>query len=208
MKTFERVLFLIGFLFIDVYTTRHVYQLWLAPTRSVLDEFKGETEGAIESATELEDLLKRYRPARAALDQLEKQNRGKSSDAWRFEDQEPFKSEATLRRAIEEWEQKQNDLFEMKVYWSFGLLSAVLGLFVHRKASRWLGLALMIAGFAEMIWWCSPAWFSQATAETRRLLGYKLILSVTTMLLFMGGARLLGLLRNDEQRMEPPPAAV
>jgi len=206
VKTFERVLFLIGFLFIDVYTTRHIYHLWLAPTSSVLDEFKGEAQGAIDSATELQDLLKRYRPVRETVRKLEDQNRGKSPDTWRFEDQEPFKSEATLRRAIEEWEQKQNDLFEMEVYWSFGLLGVVLGLLVHRKASRWLGLALLIAGFAEMIWWCSPAWFSQATAETQRLLGYKLTLSLTTMLLFMGAARVLGLLRNDVQRVEPSPA--
>lgn len=191
------MLFLIGFLFIDIYTTRHIYHLWLAPTASVLDEFRGETQGAIESATELQDLMKRYRPVREAAGKLEDQNRGKDPDTWRFEQQEPFRSEATLRRAIEEWEQKQNDLFEMKVYWSLGLLGAVLGLIIYRKASRWLGLALLITGFAEMIWWCSPEWFSQATAETQRLLGYKLTLSLTTMLLFVGTARLLGLLRND-----------
>lgn len=208
MKTFERVLFLIGFLFIDIYTTRHIYHLWLAPTSSVLDEFRGQTQNAIETANQLDDLLKKYRPVRDAVRKLEDQNRGKAPDAWRFEDQEPFKSEATLRQAIEEWEQKQNDLFEMKVYWSFGLLGVVLGFVIHQKASRWLGIALLVTGFAEMIWWCSPAWFSQPTAETHRLLGYKLTLSVATMVLFMVVARMLGLLRNDDQRRESSLAAV
>jgi len=86
----------------------------------------------------------------------------------------------------------------MRVYWAFGLIAAILGLVVYRKASRWLGLALLITGFAEMIYWCSPARFSQTTAETQRLLGNKLVLSLTTMLFFMGVARFLGLLANDD----------
>jgi len=208
VKTFERVLFLIGFLFIDIYTTRHIYHLWLAPTSSVLDEFRGPTENAIETANQLADLLKKYRPAREGVRKLEDQNRGKSPETWRFEDQEPFKSETTLRQAIEEWERKQNDLFEMKVYWAFGLLGVVLGFVIHRRASRWLGLALLVTGFAEMIWWCSPAWFSQPTAETQRLLANKLVLSVATMVVFMVVARLLGLLRNEERETELSPAAV
>jgi hypothetical protein len=207
VRTFERVLFLIGFLLIDVYTTRHIYHLWLEPRSSVLDEFKGDVQSAIGSASQVQDLLKRYRPAHEAVRKLQEQNRGKSPDAWRFEDQEPFKSEAALRQAIEEWEQKQRDLFEMRVYWSFGLIGAILGLIVHRKASQWLGLAFLITGVAEMIWWCSPTWFSQATAETQRLLGNKLALSLTTMLLFMGTARLLGLLKNDARRVDPSLAA-
>jgi hypothetical protein len=111
-----------------------------------------------------------------------------------------------LRQAIEEWEQRQHDLFEMRVYWSFGLFGVFLGLIIHRKGSQWLGLAFMITGFAEMIWWCSPAWFSQTTAETQRLLANKLALSLTTILLFMGGARLLGLLKNDRSTESSPSA--
>jgi len=199
VKTFERVLFLVGFLLITVYTTRHVYQLWIAPRTSVLDEFKGEAENSIQSASQLRELLAKYRPAREVVHKLEQQNLGKSPDAWRFEDQEPFKTESTLRRAIEEWEEKQRALIEMRAYWMFGLIAATLGVLVHRKASRWLGLALAVTGVSEMIWWCSPAWFSQETAETTRLLGNKLILSSVTLLLLVVGARLLGLLANQDR---------
>lgn len=197
MKTFERVLFLVAFLFIDIYTARHIYQLWLAPRTSVLDEFKTETEIVLDSASELRQLLAKYRPAREAVQKLERQNVGKPPDQWRFEEQEPFKTEATLRQAIEEWEAKQRELFQTRVYWTFGLIALIAGVIVHKKASHWLGLALMITGFAEMIWWCSPT-FTQATAETERLLGNKLVLSITTMALLLLGSRFLGLLTNSE----------
>jgi hypothetical protein len=196
VKTFERILFLIAFLFTDVYTTRHIYLRWLAPTTSVLDEFRSETETAITSAEELRQLLKKYRPSREAVRQLEQRNVGKPPDQWRFEDQEPFKTEASLRAAIEEWEAKQREIFEMRVYWTFGLIAAVAGLIVHERSSKWLGLALIITGFAEMIWWCSPAWFSQATAETDRLLNNKLILSIVTFVILIISARALGLIRD------------
>jgi hypothetical protein len=196
MKTFEKVLFLIAFLFIDIYTTRHIYLLWLAPRTSVLDEFKGETEKAIDTASELKQLLAKYRPARDAVVRAERQNAGKPQETWRFEEQEPFKTEITLRRAIEEWEAKQQELFEMRVYWGFGFVAAIAGFIIHRRRSQLLGLALMISGFAEMTWWCSPTWISQTTAETDRLLGNKLALSLTTMLLLLIGVRFLGMLRD------------
>ena len=203
VKTFERVLFLAAFLFVDIYTTRHIYQLWLAPTSSVLDEFRAEVETSISSAASIRELIAKYRPARDAVRKLEEQNRGKSPEQWRFEDQEPFKTETTLRQAIEEWEQKQHDLFETRVYWAFGLITAILGLLIHRKVSRWLGLAFLITGFSEMVWWCSPSWFTRATAETERLLANKLALAVATMLLLVGGARLLGLIADEAPRGEP-----
>lgn len=198
MRTFERILFLIAFLFIDVFTTRHIYLRWLAPTTSVLDEFRTETERAITSAEELQQLLTKYRPSRQAVRQLEQQNVGKPPDQWRFEDQEPFKTEASLRAAIEEWEARQREIFEMRVYWMFGLLAAVVGLIVHEKSSKWLGLALLITGFSEMIWWCSPAWLSRATAETTRLLNHKLVLSIVTFAILISGARILGLIKDTE----------
>jgi len=107
LKTFERVLFLLAFLFIDIYTTRHIYRLWLAPTTSVLDEFKGKAEIAVDSATDLRQLLAKYRPAREAVRKLERQNAGKPELEWRLADQEPFLTEATLRRAIEAREARQ-----------------------------------------------------------------------------------------------------
>ena len=194
MKTFERVLFLVAFLLITVYTTRHIYHLWLAPKTSVMDEFKEEVEGTISSATDIQELLVRYRPARQAVRAIEKQNQGKPPEEWRFEEQEPFKTEATLRQAIDEWEEKQRELFQMRVYWAFGLVTAMLGMLVHRKLSRWLGLAWLVTGFSELIWWCSPPWIHRYTIESDRLLENKLILAVVTALLLLGTARVLGLL--------------
>lgn len=205
MKTFERVLFLAAFLLIDIYTTRHIYQLWLAPTSSVLDEFRPQVEASISSATNLQELVAKYRPAREAVDKLRQSNRGRSPEEWQFEQQEPYKTESTLRNAIEEWEAKEHELFETRVYWSLGLLSATFGFFIHRKVSRWLGLALLVTGFSEMVWWCSPSWFTRVTAETERLLANKLALAVVTMLLLVGGARLLGLIADDSR---PPDAQV
>jgi hypothetical protein len=204
VKTFERVLFLAGFLFLDVFTTRHIYHLWLAPRSSVLDQFTNETEGAIASATSIDALIARYRPVHAAVQKLEQQNQGKPPDQWRFDDQEPFKTEHTLRQAIEDWEEKQHEIFEMRVYWALGLLATAIGFFIHTRFSQWLGIALLGTGLAEMIFWCSPTWFSRATAETDRLLVNKLLLSLATFLLFMTVARFLGLLRNTPKSPEAP----
>lgn len=193
-------MFLIAFLFIDVYTTRHIYLRWLAPTTSLLDEFRTETESAISSAEELRLLLEKYRPSREAVRRIELQNVGKPSHEWRFEDQEPFKTEASLRSAIEEWEAKQREIFEMRFYWIVGLIAGVVGLAIHQKKSKWLGLAFILTCFAEMIWWCSPSWFSRATAETDRLLNNKLVLSVATFIVLIVGARVLGLIRDDDRK--------
>jgi hypothetical protein len=205
MKTFERVLFLAGFLLLDVFTTRHIYHLWLVPRSSVLDQFTNETEGAIASATSIDALVARYRPIHAAVQKLEQQNRGKAPEQWRFEDQEPFKTETALRQAIQDWEDKQREMFEMRVYWALGLLAAAIGFVVYTKFSQWLGIALLGTGFSEMIFWCSPTWFSRATAETDRLLVNKLSLSVATFVLFMLVVRFLGLLRNEATSAERPP---
>jgi hypothetical protein len=162
-----------------------------------MDEFKEEVEGAISSATDVDDLLARYRPAFQAVQAVEKKNQGKPPEEWRFTEEEPFKSEATLRQAIEEWEEKQRQLFQMRVYWTFGFATALLGLVVHKNMSHWLGLAWLITGFSEMIWWCSPPWIYRVTTESDRLLSNKLILSVLTTVLIVAAARFLGLLKNS-----------
>ncbi|MFA6958121.1 MAG: hypothetical protein WC538_19815 [Thermoanaerobaculia bacterium] len=197
MKTFERVLFLVAFLFIDIYVTGHIYHLWLEPKSSVMDEFKDEAEGAISSATDIQQLLSRYRPIHEAVKAAEKQNAGKPPEEWRFEEEEPFKSEATLRQGIQEWEERRKELFETRVYWCFGLITALVGLALHAKVSRWLGLAFLATGFSELIWWCSPSWISRATAESDRLLANKLALAAATAVLLVAVARALGILKNE-----------
>jgi hypothetical protein len=118
-------------------------------------------------------------------------------------DREPFKSENELRQAIDDWEEKKHQTFELKVYCSFGLLSVIVGLVIHRKRSEWLGLAMLTTGFAELVYWASPSWRGSNSVEFNKLLAHKLVFSFLSLLVLMAIGYTLGLLKrrgiNPEQ---------
>src|SRR5262245_52868342 len=112
MKALQRTLAILASLFLVVQTVRHAYVLWLEPRASVLDAFDRPLKDEIAAATSAEDLLRRYEPVRKEVDRIKAERRAADPKA-RFSDEqeaEPFKSEAALREAITNWEQRAKEL--------------------------------------------------------------------------------------------------
>ncbi|NOX53934.1 MAG: hypothetical protein GXP27_05740 [Planctomycetes bacterium] len=192
MKTFQRVLFLLAFVPLSAYTARHVYRRWIEPRDSVLDEFREPIDEEIETASDLESLVARYRKVKHEVDKIAAKHKGEDEDEWKDTSEEPFKSEWKLRNAIENWEAREKEIFELRVYWAFGFLAVLSGTILVRK-NPWLGLAMLITGFSEMIWWTSPPWGGGSAVEFDRLLINKLFFSVASLGLLLGVAWLIGL---------------
>lgn len=133
MRGLKITMFILGVMLLGTQTLRHVYVKWLQPEGSVLDEFRDNVERDIDTSEDLDDLVTRYREAR---------RRGENAGA--------------LRHAIEVTERRKERAFEVWFFWLCGLLGIVLGMFAYRRIDRWLGMAGIIAGFAEMAWWTSP----------------------------------------------------
>jgi hypothetical protein len=220
MKTFERVLFLLAFLCLSVCTARHIYRLWIEPRASVLDEFRGPLVKEIIKAKSLNELVVKYRVVKKQVDEEDKkiealekkeletpQAEGQDGEdgsrrkrfVQRNSEREPYKSEDELRDAITEWEEKTHEIFELRIYCLFGFLSVILGVIVHRKRSEWLGLAMLVTGFSELVYWASPSFRGANSVEFDKLLMNKLGFSFASLLLLLAMGCLLGLMKEERE---------
>ena len=196
MRGLEKTIVILAFLALLSQTIRHAYMLWFESRESVLDKYEKPRKGEIEAAKSLDELVRRYEPIRKQVDQL-REERAKAENAT-GEDQsargkarpledtriEPFKSEQELRQAINEWEEKANEIRELRFFWTIGLVFLILGMVIYRKLNRWVGLTLIIAGLAEFIYWTSPTFFG-GTHEFDRLLWNKLVLTIVSLILLL-----------------------
>jgi hypothetical protein len=98
-----------------------------------------------------------------------------------------------LGDAIKDWEQKSKEIRELRFYWMVGLALSVLGLLIYKRFNRWLGFTLLIAGFAEFIYWTSPTFLGASTREFDRLLINKLAYSLIALVLAMAVIRILNI---------------
>jgi hypothetical protein len=195
MKTFERVLFITALLLLNTFAARHAYRLWIEPRGSVLDEFQKPVDQTIKRAKSISDLVTEYRKAKKAADILEKEHENDNEDAWKRSD--ILNNERQLLAAITDWETKKKEVYEMRVYWCFGLLSIILGTVIHLYRSKWLGLGLLATGFSEMIYWTCPSWRGGAELEYERLLLNKLLFSVIAIGILFAVGWLLTLIKDD-----------
>jgi hypothetical protein len=73
----------------------------------------------------------------------------------------------------------------MVYQWTIGLLLAIAGTVLYLKRMHWIGTTFIVAGLAEMIWWCSPSISAGGSlAELERILNIKLLLTVATTFVF------------------------
>src|SRR5215510_13656452 len=195
MRGLEKTIMILAFLALLSQTIRHAYMLWFESRESVLDKYEKPRKGEIEAAKSLDELMRRYEPIRKQVDQL-REERAKAGNAPETEgprgkmrpledtEIEPFKSEHELRQAINEWEEKANEIHELRFFWTVGLVFLILGMVIYRKLNRWLGLTLIIAGLSEFIYWTSPTFFG-GTHEFDRLLWNKLLLTIVSLILLL-----------------------
>jgi hypothetical protein len=190
MRVLQRVLFLMAMSILVPQTVRHFYVKYIAERTSVLDRYqKQATEKEIEGAQSLEGLLAMYDPARKCSDDLDKQCKGESEEEQsRFRDvhSEEYDKERKIRGAIGDWEEKSKEIRQLKVYWSFGAGLLLLGIVFCRCAARWLGMALLIPGFSEMIWWTSPSFgWTGPAVEFDWLLTNKILFTCATLAILL-----------------------
>lgn len=193
MRALQRTLAILACLFLVVQTIRHAFVLWLEPRVSVLDRFDRPLKDEIASAATVEELLRRYEPLRKEADRIKAERRVADPKA-QFTDEhdtEPFKSEAALREAIGNWEQRAKEVHALRFYWLMGLALAAAGLVLYMRDSRWLGTTFLIIAFSEIIYWTAPTFLGGGVQEFDRLVVNKLVLSALSLGLLAIAIRLL-----------------
>lgn len=208
MNTVQRTLGIIALVILTAQTVRHAYLLWLEPRGSVLDRYDQPLKNEIAAAKSLDELVAMYEPVRKEADRAKSQAPPKKGeDAYLFDriDQEPFKSEASLRNAIHDWEAKARELHSLRFYWLVGLCLLLGGTAIFHWANQWLGLPLEIAAFSEFIYWTSPTFFGGVGREFDRLLASKLFFSLLSLALLLAVAWVQRVFANTkaEQHLDP-----
>jgi len=200
LKILKRVLFIIAFVFLCVHSVRLTYQKWFEPRSSALDTYDEVVEIDIRKATSLEELLERYDAAHTKVEEYEVDDANPELDWGERRETEPYKSEQKLRAAIEDWETQSNQISKTRFYWLFGLAFLLVGLALHKWASPWVGIAALIVGFSEMIYWSSPSYFAAYSPEFERLLNNKLFLAWTSLVLLFVVSLVTGALEGAKHR--------
>jgi Flp pilus assembly protein TadB len=185
VKPLQRTLAILASLFLVVQTVRHAYVLWLEPRGSVLDKYDRPLKDEIAAARSVDELVARYEPIRKEVDRVKADRRATDPKASfeDLQDTEPFRSESSLREAIQSWEERAKEIHSLRFYWVVGLLLVILGAVSYLRLNPWVGMTFLIAGFSEIIYWTSPTFLGAVTREFDRLLVNKLALSLVSLAL-------------------------
>ncbi|MEK6699280.1 MAG: hypothetical protein AABZ10_09590 [Nitrospirota bacterium] len=194
MKALKITVFLLAVLVLTTQFVRHIYVRYLEPRSSVLDTYEQtETKKAIKGAASLDELVSRYDAAKKRIDELDKQrkkaeaNKSKDDrdvlrDKFGEEHKEDYERESDLKAAIQEWEQRSREIYELRVFWLFGFAFFLAGAILLVKGREWPGMAFIVSGIVETIWWTSPSFrFAGSPLEFERLLMNKLVFTVITL---------------------------
>jgi hypothetical protein len=174
---------MLGLLGLSTQFLRHLYVRWIAPRTSVLDKYQEKTEKDIAASQSLDELLKQYDEAHRKVKKWEEsktQEERAKAGTW----DEPHRSAEKLKEAITAWESRSREISELHFFWWCGLGCVGLGLVAFSCGGRWLGVAGITIGFAEMIYWTSPIFFGSG-AEFERLLTWKLIYTGASLALLL-----------------------
>lgn len=196
MKALKITIFLLAVLVLTTQFARHIYVRYLEPRGSVLDTYEQtETKKAIKTAATLGELVSRYDVAKKRVDELDEQrkkaeaNMSKDNrDVYRDKFEEKYKDDyeraADLKNAIHEWEKRREEIYELRMFWLFGFVFFLAGALLLVKGRDWLGMAFIVPGIVEMIWWTSPSFrFAGSPLEFERLLMNKLLFTIVTLVL-------------------------
>ena len=204
MKALQRTLAILACLFLVIQAVRHAYVLWLEPRNSVLDKYDRPLRDEIAAARSVDELLARYDPVRKEVDRVKADRRAADPKASfeALQDTEPFKSEASLREAIQSWVERAKEIHSLRFYWLVGLILVLVGAASYLRLNAWVGMTLLIAGFSELIYWTSPTFLGAVTKEFDRLLVNKLVLSLVALALLAVTIRILGAFAETKHELK------
>jgi hypothetical protein len=185
MKALQTTLFVVTALILSTQTVRHLYVRYLEPTGSVLDKYQPPVTADIKKAGSLDELAKLYDEAHTKVEAADAEPKDPATVSARKSEEEPYKSERLLREAIQDWESKSKEVFELRYFWMSGVAFLIVGFICYWKRLTWLGLTLAIAAFAEMIWATSPSFRGTPQSEFARLLTNKIVFSLASLILLL-----------------------
>ncbi len=197
MNALKKTLFIIAVVFVSMYTIRHAYYKWVQQRDSVLDRYSETIDDNIKNAKSLDELVNLYDDAKKKVEAYENDKANPEVERFERDMKEPYKSEYMLRNAIADWERRSKEIFEIRFYWIVGFVLLVAGYFLYKKVNSWLGLTIIILGFAEQIYWTSPTWFGGSGIEYDRLLTNKIIFSFVTLALLIAMGYLTDTLKSS-----------
>ncbi|MBU1043940.1 MAG: hypothetical protein KJ915_06030 [Candidatus Omnitrophica bacterium] len=185
MRNFQKVLFIIALLFLSTQTFRHVYTKWFEPKESILVKYNEDVEKDIAKSKDIKELLALYDNAYKKVKEYEKNTENIDHDKMYHE--EPYKTERTLKQAIEKWEEDNLEIQKMRFFWFCGFFSILIGFIVYAFIEQWVGIVGIITGFLEMIFWTCPTIFGffGPRFQFDKLLNNKLIFSVISWILLI-----------------------
>jgi hypothetical protein len=215
MKSLRTVVFILAMLVLATQAVRHAYVRFIEPQTSALDTYdQTETQKAIQAAESLEELLEQYAPARQQTDDLKNELKDLKEhkthdeilvidDTFREDYKDDYERERDLKKAIKEWEQKSEEILELRVFWAFGFGLFLLGVLLQARGYSWFGMSLLIPGVVEMVWWTSPSFrFAGSPLEFDRLLMNKLVFTLITIVILTGWWALLAAARKKQDPVE------
>jgi hypothetical protein len=184
MRALRTTLFVVAMTVLVAQTFRDVYVRWMEPRGSVLDRFNTKTEKDISSAQSLDQLVALYASAHQKVLDYEKTSppKGEEED-YQKKQREPYASESKVREAINDWEEKSKEIFELHRFWTAGICALVLAV-VLAKRDRWVAISLVIVAFSEMIYATCPT-IRGPQPEFDRLLVQKIIFSLLSLVLLL-----------------------
>lgn len=190
MRTLQKTFLLLAMFIFCFQALRLIYIKCFENSTSVLDKYeKSDVDEEIERAESLDELLMKYDRAHARFLELDQQRKGMpEEEREKFTDDhsEEFQEKNKLRLAITDWEDKSREIRVLRVFWILGLLLILGGAALYWRGFRWLGMALMVPGFAEMLWWTSPSFhFGGAVREFDRLMNNRLFFTFAAIALLV-----------------------
>ena len=189
MKTLRVVLVIFGIyalLHVTTQSLRHAYVAMIEPRTSVLTKFDSVKE-QIASSENVDQLLKEYESAKAKVDEWKVGKTNQEIHQAEYSDDGPPYTARMLREAIERWEARERKLFELHFFWWSGVACLIAGIGCWRRIHPWLGAALFIVAFGEMIYWTTPEFRRWSdNDEFTRLVLWKLFYSTATLAMLLG----------------------
>lgn len=156
-----------------------VYYKFFYPRESILDD---ATDKQIQTAQSLDELFEEYQLSVEAFEKAEAEAmQSEDRDNYQRRNNKAYQEMDKLRRAINSWETRERDYKRLWFQWIAGLFLFGGGCLLARVNRPWLGMALIVAGLSEMIWWSSPTFRSIGSEiEFDRLMNAKLLLTFVT----------------------------
>jgi len=192
MRAVKLLTFVLALLALSAQLVRHVYVRWVEQSESVLHRYEVPVRSEIRDATSLQDLERRYaqevKKARAEAARKPPQKPEEPCSDTGYTSPEPEDSAdrssevLALRSAIGDWENKANEIREVRFFWLCGLAALLLAAVCQWRRWEWPALALVVLGFCEMVWWSSPSFSGGAQHEFTRLLDNKILFTVLSLL--------------------------